>query len=46
MINIVLPFWLKWARKFMTLHMTEHSIGKLKGLKCDALLIDETVKLK
>ena len=40
-INIILPWWLRWAKKYVSLDINHHRFGELKGLKAEHIIIDE-----
>ena len=40
-IFIRLPFWLRWAKRFIRLEVKTYPIPKLKGQRCDVIIIDE-----
>ncbi len=40
-INIILPFWLEWARKHIRLEIKVHKFPKMKGRKIDTIIMDE-----
>ena len=41
-INIILPFWLRWLKRFVKLEVKEYSLPKrIRGQKIDVVIIDE-----
>jgi len=43
-ININLPFWLEWARRFIRLDVKQYKLpNKIKGMKADGIIFDEIV---
>jgi len=41
-----MPYWLKWAKRFITLKTTMHNTkSDLRGQEFDAVIIYEVVKL-
>lgn len=42
-VQVIFPFWLRWAKRFVTINFNRHNLrpGKLKGQQIQSIIIDE-----